>query len=163
MRLFCVTTATALAQKASVEALNGPQGFIDDMKVEFVKRRDYLVAELNKIDGVTCAIPGGAFYAFPNVSGIYGGKVNSSNDLALYLLEEANVALVHGEAFGDDDFVRISYATSMEDIEKAVVRIKEALGKFWRKDFRARVYIPETTTGVQLLLIQKLLHTMKPI
>ena len=117
----------SIAQKAAIEAMRGPQGFIDTMKDEFVKRRDYVVAELNRIEGVSCAMPGGAFYAFPNVAGVYKGKIKNSNDLAMYLLEEAKVALVHGEAFGDDDYVRISYATSMDDIEKAVKRIREAL------------------------------------
>jgi len=119
----------SIAQKASIEAMRGPQDFIETMKAEFVKRRDYVVAELNKVDGVSCATPGGAFYAFPNVSGVYKGKVKGSNDLAMYLLDEAKVALVHGEAFGDDDFVRISYATGMDDIKKAVERISSALAK----------------------------------
>lgn len=120
---------TSIAQKAAVEALRGPQGFIDDMKTEFVKRRNYLVQELNKMEGISCAMPGGAFYAFPNVSGLYGDRIKSSNDLAMYLLDEAQVALVHGDAFGDDDFLRISYATSMEDIQKALGRMREALAK----------------------------------
>jgi aspartate aminotransferase len=120
---------TSIAQKAGIEALRGPQDFMAPMKKEFVKRRDYLVAELNRMEGVSCAMPGGAFYAFPNVSGVYKGNIQGSNDLAMYLLDEAKVALVHGEAFGDDDFVRISYATSMDDIKKAVERINSALAK----------------------------------
>jgi len=119
----------SIAQKASIEAMRGPQDFIETMKTEFVKRRDYVVAELNRMEGVSCAMPGGAFYAFPNVSGVYRGKIKGSNDLAMYLLDEAKVALVHGEAFGDDDYVRISYATGMEDIRKAVERINNALAK----------------------------------
>ena len=79
-------------------------------------------------------MPEGAFYAFPNTSRLYGKRfgdreIASSADLALYFLDEANVALVHGSAFGDDDYVRLSYATSLEDIRRGVGRIKEAVGK----------------------------------
>jgi len=124
----------SIAQKAAVEALRGPQGFIDMMRKEFDARRRYLVSELGKIEGMSCAMPGGAFYAFPNTSAIYGRKfgerlIASSADLAIYLLDEANVAVVHGAAFGDDNFIRLSYATSLEDIQRGVRRIKEALGK----------------------------------
>jgi aspartate aminotransferase len=122
----------SIAQKAAVEALTGPQDFIDMMLKEFDKRRRYIVSELSAITDITCAMPAGAFYAFPNTSRIYGRwfgdkKISSSGDLALYLLEEAHVALVHGEAFGDDDYVRLSYATSLEDIRTGIGRIKEAL------------------------------------
>jgi aspartate aminotransferase len=128
---------TSISQKAAVEALRGPQDFIGTMRAEFDKRRRYLVQELKKIEGMTCIMPEGAFYAFPNTSGLYGKKfgdrkISSSADLALYLLDEANVALVHGSAFGDDNYVRLSYATSLDDIERGVVRIKEALGKLTR-------------------------------
>lgn len=121
---------TSIAQVAAVEALNGPQDFLAPMLAEFDKRRKYLVAELNSMPGVSCLLPNGAFYAFPNASGVYGrGGINSSGQLAIYMLEEAKVALVPGEAFGDDAFVRISYATSLEAIERAVDRIRQALGK----------------------------------
>lgn len=121
----------SIAQKAAVAALTGPQDFLAGMLEEFDKRRRYLVAELNAIDGVSARMPAGAFYAFPKTSGLYGRseKVGNSSDLALYLLKEALVALVPGDAFGDDAHVRISYATSMAGIEKAVGRIKEAVGK----------------------------------
>lgn len=120
---------TSIAQAAAVEALTGPQDFIKTMLAEFDKRRKYLVEELNSMPSVKCLMPTGAFYAFPNTSGLYGGRFKSSSDLAMYLLDEAKVALVPGDAFGDDSFVRISYATSLEDIKNAVERIKEALGK----------------------------------
>ncbi len=120
---------TSIAQAAAVEALTGPQDFLQTMLAEFDKRRKYLVGELNSMPSLSCVMPNGAFYAFPNTSGVYGGKVRSSSELALYLLDEAKVALVPGDAFGDDDFVRISYATSIEDIKKAVERINQALGK----------------------------------
>ena len=122
----------SMTQKAAVEALKGPQDFIATMRAEFDKRRKFVVSELNTIPGMSCIMPNGAFYAFPNTAKIYGagfmGKtINSSTDLALYFLEEAKVALVHGEAFGDDNFVRISYATSMDDIRKGLERIRQAL------------------------------------
>ncbi len=124
----------SIAQKASVAALTGPQDFIFMMHAEFDKRRRFLVEELNSIKGVSCPKPTGAFYAFPNMSKLYGKsagerKINSSLDMAMYLLEDANVALVHGEAFGDDNYIRISYATSMANIKKGLDRIKEAVSK----------------------------------
>lgn len=124
----------SIAQKAAVEALTGPQDFVGMMHDEFDKRRRFLVDGLNSIKGIRCLPPTGAFYAFPNVSALYGKKagtrqINSSLDFALYLLEEAKVALVHGEAFGDDNYIRISYATSMENIRKALDRIKEAVAR----------------------------------
>jgi len=122
----------SMTQKAAVEALNGPQDFIAAMRSEFDKRRKFIVSELNTIPGMSCTMPNGAFYAFPNTAKIYGAKfgdksINSSTDLALYFLEEAKVALVHGEAFGDDNYVRISYATSMDAITKGLDRIRQAL------------------------------------
>ncbi|MDI6801331.1 MAG: pyridoxal phosphate-dependent aminotransferase [Thermodesulfovibrionales bacterium] len=125
---------TSIAQKAAVAALTGPQDFTAMMHAEFDKRRNFLVDGLNSIGGVKCLKPNGAFYAFPNVSKLYGKRagdraINSSFDMAMYLLEEANVALVHGEAFGDDSYIRISYATSMENIKKGLDRIKEAVSK----------------------------------
>jgi aspartate aminotransferase len=123
---------TSIAQKAAVEALTGPQDSIAVMLEEFDKRRKFLVGELNSLPGVSCITPTGAFYAFPNTSRIYGksdvnSKITSSGDLALYLLEKANVALVPGEAFGNDNYIRISYATSVEEIQKGIDRIREAL------------------------------------
>jgi aspartate aminotransferase len=125
---------TSIAQKAAVAALTGPQDFTSVMNSEFDRRRKFLVDGLNSIDSVSCLKPTGAFYAFPNVSRLYGKKtgarqINSSLDMAMYLLEDANVALVHGEAFGDDNYIRISYATSMENIKKGLERIREALSR----------------------------------
>ena len=125
---------TSITQKAAVEALRGPQDFIGTMREEFDRRRRFLVEALNRIDGMSCLMPAGAFYAFPNTSKLYGRTVNgreisSSADLALYLLEEANVALVHGSAFGDDNHLRLSYATSLDDIKRGVERIREAVGR----------------------------------
>lgn len=123
---------TSIAQKAAVAALTGPQDFTSMMRTEFDKRRRFLVERLNAIDGVSCIKPTGTFYTFPDISKLYGKKagsraINSSLDFALYLLEDAKVALVHGDAFGDDNYIRISYATSMENISKGLERIKEAI------------------------------------
>lgn len=124
----------SIAQKAAVAALTGPEDSVNMMRAEFDRRRKFLVQGLNSIDGIRCLLPTGAFYVFPNISALYGKKagsrpINSSLDFALYLLEEANVALVHGEVFGDDNHIRISYATSMENIDKALGRIKEAVAR----------------------------------
>ena len=120
---------TSISQAAAVEALTGPQDFIAVMRAEFDKRRKYLVKELNSMPGVHCLTPTGAFYAFPNTSKLYGGKVKNSTELSMYLLDEAMVACVPGEPFGSDDYIRISYAVSMNDIEKAVTRIRAAIEK----------------------------------
>lgn len=123
---------TSIAQKAAVEALRGNQDFVSQMVSEFDRRRVYMVERLQKIKGITCSRPMGAFYVFPNVSYYYGkifkGKpINSSIDLSSYLLEEAKVAVVPGEAFGADRYIRLSYAVSMENIEKGLQRIEAAL------------------------------------
>ncbi len=130
---------TSIAQKAALEALTGPQDFIATMLTEFDKRRRFLITALNSIPDISCLSPKGAFYAFPNTSKLYGKSTNdrtisSSPDLALYFLEEARVALVHGEAFGDDAYVRLSYATSIEEIKKGVDRIREAVNQLSRRD-----------------------------
>jgi len=122
----------SISQKAAVEALNGDQQVIGKMVREFQKRRDYIVSTLNSFGGVSCLKPQGAFYVFPNVSALYGlscgdRKISDSAAMAEYLLEEAEVAVVPGVAFGDDRHIRISYATSMELIEKGLERIREAL------------------------------------
>ena len=125
---------TSIAQKASIAAINGPQTELEIMVKEFDKRRKRIVDLLNHIEGITCFVPCGAFYVFPNVSDFfnksYNGKMlSSASDIATYLLEEAKVAVVLGEAFGSHEHVRISYACSMEDIEKGLERIGAALGK----------------------------------
>ena len=104
------------------------------MRREYQKRRDYVLDELSAIEGLDCSIPSGAFYAYPNVSQLYGSKygdriITGSAGFCAYILDEAQVALVPGLAFGTDDFVRISYATSMENIKTGMGRIKLALEK----------------------------------
>jgi aspartate aminotransferase len=123
---------TSIAQKASLEALNGPQDFIAMMVKEFDRRRTYMVDRLNAMPGVTCFKPSGAFYAFPNVSGVYGRKAGSlaisdSTSFAQHLLESVNVAVVPGVAFGADENIRLSYATSFANIEKGLDRIQKAI------------------------------------
>ncbi len=123
---------TSISQKAAVEALCGPQDFIRTMNVEFDKRRKYMVDRLNKMTGISCLMPVGAFYAFPNISKLFGktisGKtIRNSSDVSAYLLEEAKVALVSGDAFGADSYIRLSYATSLENIRKGLDRIEKAV------------------------------------
>ncbi|HOA82567.1 MAG TPA: pyridoxal phosphate-dependent aminotransferase [Thermodesulfovibrio thiophilus] len=123
---------TSIAQKAAVAALRGNQNCVSEMRKEFEKRRNFLVQELNRIPGVSCKMPKGAFYVFPNISNIFGKKIdkniiNSSMDLSIYLLEKALVALVPGSAFGAEGYIRISYATSMENLSKGIDRISKAL------------------------------------
>ena len=125
---------TSISQKASVEALNGDQSVVSMMVGEFRKRRDVIVAALNDIPNVKCLLPEGAFYVFPNVSGVYGHsykgkKITDSTQLIDYLLDEANVATVPGAAFGSDDHIRLSYATSLKNIEEGVKRIKNAIAR----------------------------------
>jgi len=122
----------SIAQKASVAALRGPTDFIRMMHAEFEKRRNEIVKGLNKIPGFVCALPPGAFYAFPNVTAIYGkscdGRViKNSTELALHILEKGRVALIPGGPFGNDNHIRLSYATSLDNIKKGVERVREAI------------------------------------
>jgi aspartate aminotransferase len=125
---------TSIAQKAAVEALNGDQAIVEAMVKEFEKRRNIMVDRLNAIPGITCMTPQGAFYVFPEIAGLlgrkYGGKVlATSSDVAAWLLDEANVAVIPGGEFGQDDHIRLSYATSMSNIEKGLKRIRDAIMK----------------------------------
>jgi aspartate aminotransferase len=122
----------SISQKAALEALRGPQDFLPLMNAEFDKRRKYMVGRLNAMEGISCLMPVGAFYAFPNVAKLYGksfgGKtIKNSADLAAYLLESAKAALVSGDSFGADAYIRLSYATSMENITKGLDRIEAAV------------------------------------
>ena len=124
----------SISQKAAVAALKFGGPFTEKMVVEFDWRRKVIVERLNKIPGVSCRLPGGAFYAFPNIGGVLGrqgpaGLVRSPQDVAQYLLKEARVAVVPGEAFGSHSHIRLSYATSMEAIERGIQRIAEAFQK----------------------------------
>lgn len=124
----------SFTQPAAVAALQGPREVVDKMVEEFDKRRNYIVERLNGIPGISCTMPGGAFYVFPNVSGLYGKsfdgkKITTSDEFADYLLAKANVAAVAGSGFGADNYIRLSYATSMANIEKGLDRIAEAAAK----------------------------------
>jgi len=126
--------ANSIAQYAAIEGLTGDQSFLTSMVQEYEKRRDYVLGRLNKFSGVTCGKPEGAFYAFPNISGYYGksfhGKtIRDSGGMTDFLLEEANVAVVPGGGFGNDENIRISYATSMQELERGLDRIESALQK----------------------------------
>lgn len=117
----------SFTQIAGVEALSGPQESVEQMRAEFRKRRDLIVTGLNAIDGISCVVPQGAFYVFPNVNRL----PLSCEALADYLLQEAGVALLAGTAFGKfgNGYLRISYANSLENIEKALERIQTAVAK----------------------------------
>jgi len=125
---------SSIAQKAAVGALRGDQTVVATMAAEFQKRRDYFVAGLNSIPGISCLKPQGAFYVFPRVSSFYGAKadgaiIENSTQLAAYLLQEALVALVPGVEFGHDENLRLSYATPMSVIEEGIKRIDRATAK----------------------------------
>ncbi len=125
---------TSIAQRASVEALAGPQDEVGKMVSAFAQRRNYIVDRLNKMPGVSCYKPAGAFYVFPNFSSYYGKsyqgkKIENSTHLADFFLDVARVAVVPGVEFGADPFERLSYATSMEDIQEGLKGIEESLKK----------------------------------
>ncbi len=122
-----ISCAPTMGQMAAVEALKGSQGPVDEMVSEFKVRRELLVNGLNKIPGFKCLLPEGAFYAFPNIK----GTKKNSKELAEYLLYEAGVALLPGNAFGKygEGYLRISYANSRENLEKAVAQIDKAISK----------------------------------
>ncbi|MDR1336579.1 MAG: pyridoxal phosphate-dependent aminotransferase [Tannerella sp.] len=124
----------SVAQKASVAAFSGDQSCVEEMRQAFLRRRDLIVKLCNDIPGVKLNIPQGAFYIFPQVDGYYeksadGRRINNAADLAMYLLEVGHVATVGGAAFGAPECIRLSYATSDENIIEAARRIKEALAK----------------------------------
>lgn len=128
-----VTSGTnAIAQRASIVALRAPKSKIQYMIDEFLKRRNLVLQLLGEIKGLKLNVPEGAFYVFPDVSSFFGktlrGRtINNASDFSLYLLEEAGVATVTGEAFGDPKCIRLSYAASEEELRKAIARIKESL------------------------------------
>lgn len=127
---------TSIAQKAALQALQGGEGEVVKMRDEFQKRKDFLIKELNDLPEVSCFNPSGAFYAFPNISKLFWKgfgekkkKISTSLELTEYFLEEARVAVVPGSAFGAEGYLRLSYATSMENIIEGLKRIREALAK----------------------------------
>ena len=123
------SNATSIVQKAAVAALNGPQQCISDMRDEYIRLRDHVVNGLRSIPGVKCNMPEGAFYAYPNISAFFGRSgVKSASDVAGKLLREAHVATVPGEGFGTSDHIRVSYATSIAELDRGLERMRKFLG-----------------------------------
>ncbi len=128
------SNACSIAQYATLEALTGVQDEVENMRVEFEKRRDYFYSEITAIEGITCYKPEGAFYLFPNISSFFGKSfedtvISNSYDFAMFILNESKIAAVPGSAFGAEGFIRFSYATSMENLVDAVSRLKSTLAK----------------------------------
>lgn len=121
---------SSISQAAALEALTGHDDEVERMHDEYARRRAWLVPAINGIEGFSCSDPDGSFYIFPEVKRFFGrGRVHDSQSFANYLLDEARVAVVPGSAFGNDDHIRISYATSMERIQEGVKRLEAALAK----------------------------------
>lgn len=144
----------SISQMASLEALAGPQYDVARMAAEFQRRRNYALMKLATIPNVSCFKPQGAFYLFPNFSRYYdkesgGMQIRNSYGLAYFLLKEARVAIVPGDAFGSDDHIRISYATSMENLEKGLDRFVEAMAKLKTAKKAKRVALNNTATRVK--------------
>ena len=128
------SNATSFAQYGGIAALRGPHDFLGEWLAQYDARRKAIVEGLNGIEGMSVVNPKGAFYAFPRVSGLFGrqgpdGELRNSMDVGLYLLERARCAGVPGAGFGDDDYVRFSYATSLENVREGVERIRAAVGR----------------------------------
>lgn len=146
--------ASSISQYASTAALLGTYKETDKMVKEFKKRRDYVLSRLHQIPNVSCHTPEGAFYVFPNISAYFGMEykdtyIRNSYGLAYFILKEANVAVVPGEAFGADNYIRISYSTSIENLVKGMDRISEALSKL-EKPARHKVFeLSNTTTHIK--------------
>jgi len=120
---------TSIVQKAAVAGLKGSQQCVEDMRTEYIRLRDHVVNGLRSIPGVTCNMPGGAFYAFPNVSSFFGrGGLKSAADVAGRLLRESHVAVVPGEGFGTREHIRVSYATSAAELDRGLERMRKFLG-----------------------------------
>ncbi len=122
---------TSISQKAAVEALRGPQESVGLMLAEYRKRRDFVLGKLSQIPGVRCAVPQGAFYVYPNISVALGKSgIAGSLQFSERLLSEASVAVVPGEAFGTDEHIRISYATSLAELDRGIDRIHQFIVKY---------------------------------
>ncbi|MBK7994697.1 MAG: pyridoxal phosphate-dependent aminotransferase [Blastocatellia bacterium] len=122
---------SSIGQKAAIAALVSPQDSVVEMLAEYKKRRDYLIPALNSIAGFECVEPEGAFYAFPNIKKVLASneKIKTSDALAEYLLTQAHVALTAGSAFGSEGYLRISYATSLDILKRAIERINACVEK----------------------------------
>jgi aspartate aminotransferase len=124
---------STISQKAGIAAYTGTMKPVEEMRIAFKERRDFIVNELRSIEGVKCFSPSGAFYVFPDIHVFLGKhtpegeKIKTSTELALYLLEKHGVATVPGDAFGEPNGIRLSYAASMDDLSEAMVRLKDGL------------------------------------
>jgi aspartate aminotransferase len=130
----CTSNPASVAQWAAVEALTGPQDDVAKMAGEFDRRRHAMVEGLSRVPGLRCRLPQGAFYAFPDVSGLFGRRwrgqpLRTSADVAAFLLEEARVAAVPGADFGSDRHLRLSYACGLDTIREGLARIDAACGR----------------------------------
>jgi aspartate aminotransferase len=124
------SNAASMVQKASIAALSGPQGCVGEMRADYIKLRDRVLEGFKTIPGLTCTVPEGAFYVYPNVKNFLGkGGVRTASELASKLLTEAHVVTVPGEAFGTDEHIRLSYAVSADVIDKGVERLRSYLAK----------------------------------
>lgn len=125
----CTSNPTSIAQKAATAALQGPQQCVEEMRQEYIKLRNHTIEGLAAIPGVKCTLPEGAFYAYPNVAAFLGrGGVKSASDVAARLLREAHVATVPGEGFGTADHIRVSYATSIKELDRGLERMRQFFG-----------------------------------
>jgi aspartate/methionine/tyrosine aminotransferase len=148
------SNAASISQMATQEALAGPQFEVAKMAQEFGCRRNYALMKLQSIPGLSCFKPQGAFYLFPNVRAYFdkefnGTPIRNSNGMAYYLLREAGVAVVPGDSFGTDDYIRLSYATSMENLEKGLDRIIRALARLQPARQAKRVALSNYTARVR--------------
>jgi len=124
----CTSNPTSIVQKAAVAALNGPQDCVAEMRAEYIRLRDHCVAGLRSIPGITCTMPEGAFYAYPNISAFIGrSSTKSASDVAGKLLREAHVATVPGEGFGTTQHIRVSYATTLHELDRGLDRMRRFL------------------------------------
>lgn len=128
------SNASSISQHAALAALTGSDDDLNAMTAEFLRRRDFIYKAVTSIEGISCIKPKGAFYVFPNVSHYIGRRTNgrtlkSGDDIAKYLLDEERVVVVPGSGFGAKDYVRISYACSMDDLEKAAERMRRGFAK----------------------------------
>jgi aspartate/methionine/tyrosine aminotransferase len=132
LAINCHSCVNAATQWAGIAALEGPQDCVTAMVAEFDKRRHVVVEGLNRLPGTSCIMPKGAFYAFPNVSGLFGrrgkgGVLRGSADVCAFLLEEARIATVAGVDFGSDAHIRLSYATGLDTITEGLRRMDRAV------------------------------------
>jgi len=124
------SNATSFVQKAAVAALTGSQQCVVEMRADFLKLRDQVLAGLKTIPGISCSVPQGAFYVYPNVSAFFGkGGLKTASDVAAKLLSDARVVVVPGEAFGTAEHIRISYAVSADVVDEGVKRMREYFGQ----------------------------------